>query len=80
VVANSCESAVSLGGEGSYGPDVTIDGVTAIPGASAQNRDPAMDQTYVGAWLIGPSTYCIDDRTLTSYVSVSNVNCALPSR
>jgi hypothetical protein len=80
VVANSCESAVSLGGEGSYGPDVTIDGVTAIPGASAQNRDPAMDQTYVGAWLIGPSMYCVSDRSVAYEVSVSNVNCALPSR
>ena len=80
VVANSCESAVSIGGDGSYGPDVTIDGVTAIPGASAQNRDPARDLGYVGAWLIGPSMYCVSDRSVAYEVSVSNVNCALPSR
>jgi hypothetical protein len=81
VVANSCESAVSMGGEGSYGPDVTIDGVTATPGYTAQVRDPAMDQAYVGAWLMGPSKYCIDERTLTYYVNISNVNCGgLPNR
>src|SRR5919107_3771462 len=80
VVANSCESAVSIGGEGSYGPDVTIDGVTVLPGASAQDRDPARDLGYVGAWLIGPSMYCVSDRSVPYEVSVSNVNCALPSR
>src|SRR5919112_1322145 len=80
VVANSCESAVSIGGEGSYGPDVTIDGVTAIPGTTAQDRDSARDLGYVGAWLIGPSMYCVSDRSVAYEVSVSNVNCALPSR
>jgi hypothetical protein len=81
VYANSCESAVSIGGDGSYGADVTVDRVTALPGASAQDRDPAMDQTYLGAWLIGSSMYCIDNRTLAYYVSVSNVNCGgLPNR
>jgi len=80
VVANSCESAVSIGGEGSYGPDVTIDGVSATPGYTAQVRDPAMDQAYIGAWLTGPSMYCIADRTLTYEVLVSNANCGLPNR
>jgi hypothetical protein len=80
VYANSCESAVSIGGDGSYGPDVTVDGVTATPGYSAQVRDPAEDQAYVGAWLIGPSAYCIDDRSETYDVGVSYANCTLPNR
>ncbi len=79
VVADSCESAVSIWGDGTYGPNVTIDGVTATPGNTAQVRDPAKDQTYVGAWLIGPSAYCIYDRTSAYDVNVSNVHCGLPN-
>jgi hypothetical protein len=79
VVADSCESAVSIAGDGTYGPNVTIDGVTVIPGNTAQDRDPAKDQTYVGAWLIGPSAYCINDRTSAYDVNVSTVNCGLPN-
>jgi hypothetical protein len=79
VVADSCESAVSEAGDGTYGPNVTIDGVTVIPGNTAQDRDPAKDLTYVGAWLIGPSVYCINDRTSAYNVNVSNVNCGLPN-
>ena len=45
---------------------------TALPSYTAQVRDPARDQAYVGAWLMGPSAYCIDDRTVAYEVLVSN--------
>ena len=80
VTANSCESAVSIAGNGTYGPDVNVDGVTAILGNAAQVRDN--DPTNaVGAWVIGPSQYCIDDRTNAYTVALSSLHCGgLPNR
>jgi hypothetical protein len=79
VVADSCEEAVSITGDGTYGPDVSVDGVEAIPGLTAQVRDPDPGG-YVGAWLIGPSPWCVGDRG-TYPVSISNLSCGgLPNR
>ena len=79
VTANSCESGVRMAGDGTYGPGVTIDGLAMNGGTTALVRDPA-DTTYVGAWLIGPSRWCIDDQA--SYpVAITNADCGgLPNR
>jgi hypothetical protein len=35
----------------------------------------------VGAWIVGPSPWCVDDRTISYNILLSNVNCgALPNR
>ena len=80
VVADSCESALSMAGTGTYGPNTSIDGLTVIPGNTAQIRDP--DPTgSVGAWIVGPSRWCVDDRTTSYEVQLSNANCGgLPNR
>jgi hypothetical protein len=80
VVADSCESALSMAGTGTYGPNTSIDGLTVIPGNTAQIRDP--DPTgSVAAWIVGPSRWCVDDRTTSYEVQLSNVNCGgLPKR
>src|SRR5215216_3928208 len=80
VVADSCESALSMAGTGTYGPNTSIDGLTVIPGNTAQIRDP--DPTgSVAAWIVGPSRWCVDDRTTSYEVQLSNVNCGgLPNR
>jgi Pectate lyase superfamily protein/Thrombospondin type 3 repeat len=75
VVADSCESALSLKGDGSFGADSTITGVTVIPGNQAQLRDEATTG-YVGAWVIGPSRWCIDNDDPLGYtISLLNVDC-----
>jgi hypothetical protein len=80
VVADSCESAISIAGDGSYGPAASVDGVTVIPGSTAQFRDPAKTR-YVGAWLIGDSQWCIDNRTTSYTIQLSKLNCGgLPNR
>src|SRR5215211_5742665 len=74
VVADSCESAISIAGDGTYGPNTSVDGVTVIPSSTAQIRDPA-NTIYVGAWLIGDSKYCIDGRATGYTVALSNLDC-----
>jgi hypothetical protein len=79
VVANSCESALSLKQDsdlgGSFASDSTISGVTVIPGNQAQLRDDAITGD-VGAWIIGPSKWCIDkDDPLDYTIGLSNVDC-----
>src|SRR5215208_5217378 len=74
VVADSCESALSIAGDGTYGPDTSIDGLTVIPGNTAQIRDPGPGG-YVGAWIVGPSPWCVDARTTSYNILLSNVNC-----
>jgi hypothetical protein len=35
----------------------------------------------VAAWIVGPSRWCVDDRTTSYEVQLSNVNCGgLPNR
>jgi hypothetical protein len=79
VTAESCESAISLKNSaklaGSIGAGSSIDGVTVIPGNQAQLRDPAPGG-YVGAWVIGPSRWCIDNDDPLGYtIGLSNVDC-----
>src|SRR5215203_2258070 len=74
VVADSCESALSIAGDGTYGPSTSIDGLTVIPGNTAQIRDPDPGG-YVGAWIVGPSRWCVDARTTSYNILLSNVNC-----
>jgi hypothetical protein len=79
VVADSCESALSLKTDevlgGSFGADSSITGVTVIPGNQAQLRDDAKTG-YVGAWVIGPSRWCIDNDDPLGYtIGLSNVDC-----
>jgi hypothetical protein len=80
VTADSCESAISIAGDGSYGPNSTVDGVTVIPGNLAQDRDS--DPTgYSGAWDIAPSKWCVDNRATSYTIDLSNVDCGgLPNR
>ncbi len=84
VRSESCESVISMGNpDGTYGPNVNVDGVTAVPGDTAQVRDPDKTQTYVGAWLIAPSKWCLNDpRPAGGYViNVTNLDCGgLPHR
>jgi hypothetical protein len=80
VVADSCKSALSIAGEGTYGPNTSIDGLTVIPGNTAQIRDPDPGGR-VSARIVGPSRWCVDDRTTSYEVQLSNVNCGgLPNR
>jgi hypothetical protein len=75
VVADSCESAISIAGTGSYGASASVEGVTVIPGNQAQIRDPANTQ-YVGAWIIGASKWCINNNDPLGYtIGLSNVDC-----
>jgi hypothetical protein len=74
VVADSCESAMSIGGDGSYGPNASADGVTVIPGNQAQLRDDAKTG-YVGAWVVGPSKWCLVDRATSYAVNITNMDC-----
>ncbi len=79
VVADSCESALSLKDDeevgGSFGADSSITGVTVIPGNQAQLRDDATSGA-VGAWVIGPSRWCIDNDDPLGYtIGLSNVDC-----
>jgi hypothetical protein len=79
VVADSCESALSIKTDaqlgGSYASDSSIDSVTVIPGDQAQLRDPAPGG-YVGAWIIGPSQWCVDSRDNLGYtIGLSNLDC-----
>jgi Pectate lyase superfamily protein len=74
VTADSCESAISIAGGGSYGPNSSVDGVTVIPGNQAQDRDS--DPTgYSGAWDIAPSKWCVDNRATSYTINLSNVDC-----
>jgi hypothetical protein len=75
VRAESCESGVGLSGPGTYGPNVTIDGLTVVPGSNAQIRDPDPNQTYVGAWLISNSKWCVKDQTNAYTVTTSGAWC-----
>jgi hypothetical protein len=85
VVADSCESALSLKRDaqkgGSFGADSSITGVTVIPGNQAQLRDDAKSG-YVSAWVIGSSRWCIDNDDPLGYtIGLSNVDCGgLPNR
>jgi len=85
VVADSCESALSLKVDrvlgGSFGADSPITGVTVMPGNQAQLRDD-VTTGYVGAWVIGPSRWCIDNNDPLGYtIGLSHVNCGgLPNR
>jgi hypothetical protein len=74
VTATSCESgAVIKGFLGTYGPNVTIDGLTVIPGDSAQLRD-SNTSNALDAWVIGRSRWCVDDDA--SYpVAITNLSC-----
>jgi len=79
VVADSCESALSLKQDsalgGSFASDSSIGGVTVIPGNQAQLRDDATTGD-VGAWVIGPSRWCIDNEDPLGYtIGLSNVDC-----
>lgn len=74
VTVDSCESAISIAGDGSYGPSASVDNVNVIPGSTAQIRDPARTQ-YVDAWLIGDSKYCIDNKTVAYTVKLTNLDC-----
>jgi hypothetical protein len=79
VVADSCESALSLKDDealaGSFGADSSITGVTVIPGNQAQLRNDATTGA-VGAWVIGPSRWCIDNDDPLGYtIGLSNVDC-----
>jgi len=79
VVADSCESAIRLANDadlaGSYAGGSTITGVTVIPGDRAQLRDDATTG-YVGAWVAGPSRWCIDNDVPLGYtVGLSDVDC-----
>jgi hypothetical protein len=79
VTADSCEAAIGISGDGTYGPNVSVDGLTVIPGDNAQVRDPAPGG-FVGAWMIGDSQWCVADRG-TYPVSISNLSCrGLPNR
>jgi hypothetical protein len=81
VTAKSCESGAVVAGDGSYGPNVVVDHLTVIPGSTAQVRDPAMDQTYVGAWLVANYKWCGDIRSTSYTVSFPNLECGgLPNR
>jgi hypothetical protein len=81
VTAKSCESGAVVAGDGSYGPNAVVDHLTVIPGSTAQVRDPAKDQTYVGAWLVTNSKWCQDIRSTSYTVSFPNLECGgLPSR
>ena len=78
IVANSCESALSLKNEstggGSFASDSTVSGVTVLPGNQAQLRDPSPGG-YVGAWVIGGSKWSIDnDKPLGYTIGLSNVD------
>jgi hypothetical protein len=80
VVADSCESALSIAGDGTYGANTSIDGLTVIPGITAQVRAPGSGG-FVGAWIVGLSPWCLNDRTTSYEVRFSNVNCGgLPNR
>jgi hypothetical protein len=85
VVADSCESALSLKVDrvlgGSFGADSSITGVTVMPGNQAQLRDD-VTTGYVGAWVRGPSRWCIDNNDPLGYtIGLSNVDCGgLPNR
>jgi hypothetical protein len=75
VVADSCESALSIKGDGPFGADSSITGMIVTPGNQAQLLDDATTG-YVGAWVVGPSRWCIDNEISPSYsVSVSGVDC-----
>jgi hypothetical protein len=79
VVADSCESALSLKQDsalgGSFASDSSITGVTVIPGNQAQLRDDATTG-YVSAWVVGPSRWCIDNDDPLGYtIGLSNVDC-----
>lgn len=79
VVADSCESAIRLANDanlaGSYAADSTITGVTVIPGDQAQLRDDATTGD-VGAWVVGPSRWCIDKEDPLGYtIGLSDVDC-----
>jgi hypothetical protein len=51
----------------------------AIAGNTAQDSD-SDPSTPVGAWVIGPSLWCVDyGPNLTYSVNVSNVSCGLPN-
>ena len=84
VVADSCESALSLKRDagrvhrgGSFGADSSITGVRVIPGNHAQLRDDAKSG-YVSAWVIGPSRWCIDNDDPLGYtIGLSNVDCGV---
>jgi len=74
VTVDSCESAISIGGDGSYGANASVDNVNVTAGSTAHVRDPA-DTQYVDAWLIGDSRFCIDDKTRAYSVKLTNVRC-----
>ena len=74
VVADSCESAMSIAGAGSYGPNASADGVTVIPGNQAQLRDD-VKTGYVGSWVVGPSKRCLNDRATSYTVKITNMDC-----
>jgi hypothetical protein len=82
VVADSCESALSLKRDagrvhrgGSFGADSSITGVRVIPGNQAQLRDDGK-AGHVGAWVRGRSRWCIDNDDPLGYkIRLSNVDC-----
>jgi hypothetical protein len=85
VVADSCESALSLKTDevlgGSFGADSSITGVRVIPGNRAQLRTDATTDP-VDAWAIGASRWCIDNDDPLGYtIGLSKVDCGgLPNR
>jgi hypothetical protein len=85
VVANSCESALSIHTDatagGSYNATSSISGVTITPGNTAQDRD-SDPNTPVGGWVIGPSRWCVDSQSNLGYtIQLSGLNCGgLPNR
>jgi Pectate lyase superfamily protein len=85
VVADSCESALSLKTDellgGSFGADSSITGVRVIPGKQAQLRTKATSDP-LDAWVIGPSRWCIDNNDPLGYkIGLSKVDCGgLPIR
>ena len=74
VRADSCEEGLSIGGTGTYGPNVTVSGLTVVAGNTAQVRTPSTNDP-LGSWYIGPSKYCVRDYTNSYSVAITNKSC-----
>lgn len=76
VTANSCEEGVQVGGNatdgGSYGLDASVDGLSVVPGNTAQVHSAGLP---LGAWVEGPSRYCVQDFAPTYNIPVTNKSC-----
>ena len=83
VTGDSCQEVIRMGDDpafpnANFDSTSTIDGVTAIPGSSAQ----ASPGNGGDGWIVGDSQNCVDaDPNLVYSVQISNLSCGgLPSR